>query len=280
MLKRLFKEPMVYFCIIGALVYYFYVPDITDKDLTDSVIQLPSRFVDAQKDKFSQQYQRQPSEEELQSIIDQEVNAEILFREAWRLQLYVGDAVVKKRMIQKMQFLLEEGSATKDVSEEELETYFLTHQETFPSRKKVDLYHELFSQSVDAERHLEELLKAGEGSTEGVTGSAKGVVAFPLGNVFSQISEKELAQFFGQDFSKNLGLAMLDQTKLDQWQGPVKSRYGFHVVKLSNLSKAKEVSFSDVRESIRKRVIETNRTASRREAVEALKLRYQVKVTD
>ena len=279
MLKRLFKEPMVYFCIIGALVYYFYVPDITDKDLTDSVVHLPGRFVDDQKDKFNQQYQRQPSEEELQSIIDQEVNAEILFREAWRLQLYVGDAVVKKRMIQKMQFLLEEGSATKNVSEEELEAYFLTHQEAFPSIQKVDLYHVLFNQSVDAERHLQQLMK-NDGSIEGVASSAKGSVAFPLGNVFTQISEKELAQFFGQDFSENLGLAKLDQTKLDQWQGPVKSRYGFHVVKVSNLSKAKEISFSDVRESIRKRLIETNRTESRRDAVEAIKLRYQVKVTD
>ena len=276
MLKRLFKEPMVYFCIIGALVYYFYVPDITDKDLTDSVVELPSRFVDAQKDKFSQQYQRQPSEVELQSIIDQEVNAEILFREAWRLQLYVGDAVVKKRMIQKMQFLLEEGSATTDVSEEELEAYFLTHQETFSSSQKVDLYHVLFSQSLDAERHLEQLIKAGSGSTKDMAGSAeKGSVAFPLGNVFTKISGKELARFFGDDFYKNI-----DQTKLDQWQGPVKSRYGFHVVKLSNESKTNEVRFSDVRENIRRRLIETNRTATRRDAVETIKQRYQVNITD
>lgn len=280
MLKRLLKEPMVYFCIIGALVYYFYVPDITDKDLTDSVVQLPSRFVDAQKDKFSQQYQRQPSEVELQNIIDQEVNAEILFREAWRLQLYVGDAVVKKRMIQKMQFLLEEGSATKDVSDEDVEAYFLTHQETFLSRSKVDLYHVLFSQSLDAERHLEQLMKADGRSIEGVAGSVKGSVAFPLGNVFTQISEEDVAQFFGEIFSENLGMATFDLTRLDQWQGPVKSRYGFHVVKLSNLSKAKEVSFSDVRDSIRKKLIETNRSASRRDAVEAVKQRYQVKITD
>jgi len=276
MLKRLFKEPMVYFCIVGALVYYFYTPDITDKDLTNSVVQLPSRFVDAQKDKFVQKYKRQPSEEELQNIIDQEVNAEILFREAWRLQLYVGDAVVKKRMIQKMQFLLEEGSATQEVSEEELNAYFLKHQETFSSSHKVDLYHVLFSQLQDAERHLEQLMKAGRV----VPSSAKGSVAFPLGNVFTQISEKEVSKYFGKDFYESLGLAKFDLTKLDQWQGPVKSRYGFHVVKLSNLSKAKDVSFTDVRESIRKKFIETTRVASRKEAVEAIKSRYKVEITD
>ncbi len=276
MLKRLFKEPMVYFCIVGALVYYFYTPDITDKDLTDSIVQLPSRFVDAQKDKFVQQHKRQPSEEELQSIIDQEINAEILFREAWRLQLYVGDAVVKKRMVQKMQFLLEEGSATQKVSEKELKAYFLTHQETFSNSHKVDLYHVLFSQSQDAERHLEQLRKAGSA----MHSSAKGSVAFPLGNVFTQLSEKEVAQYFGKDFYESLGLAKFDITKLDQWLGPVKSRYGFHIVKLSNMSTAKDVSFSDVRESIRKKLIETTRVASRREAVEAIKTRYKVEITD
>lgn len=276
MLKRLFKEPMVYFCIVGALVYYFYTPDITDKDLTDSVVQLPGHFVDAQNDKFVQQYQRQPSEEELQSIIDQEVNAEILFREAWRLQLYVGDAVVKKRMIQKMQFLLEEGSATQEVSEEELKAYFLTRQETFSNSHKVDLYHVLFNQSQDAERHLEQLMKAGNA----VSSSAKGSVAFPLGNVFTQISEKEVAQYFGKDFYESLGLSKFDLAKLDQWLGPVQSRYGFHVVKLSNLSKANDVRFSDVRESIRNKLIESTRVASRREAVESIRTRYKVQITD
>ena len=271
MLKRLFKEPMVYFCIVGALVYYFYTPEITDKDLTDSVVELPSRFVDAQKDKFVQQYKRQPSEEELQGIIDQEVNAEILFREAWRLQLYVGDAVVKKRMIQKMQFLLEEGSATKDVSEEALSAYFLKHQEGFSNTPKMDLYHILFSQLQHAERHLETLIKGGNVAP----GSVKGGVAFPLGNVFTQISGEEIEQHFGIDFYQGL-----DLTKVDQWQGVVESRYGFHVVKLGHLSKAKNVSFSDVRESIRKKLIETTRMATRRDAMDAIKARYQVEVTD
>ena len=271
MLKRFFKEPMVYFCIIGALVYYFYTPEITDQDLTDSVIQLPNYFIDAQKDKFSQQHQRRPSKEELQNIIDQEVNAEVLFREAWRLQLYVGDAVVRKRMIQKMQFLLEEGSATQDVSEDALKSYFLTHQDTFPSTQKLDLYHVLFSNSKDAERHLEQLTEKGGSESN----TASGVLAFPLGNVFTQISEKETTKYFGKDFYQNV-----DLSTLDRWQGPVKSRYGFHVVKLSNLSISKEVAFSDAREGIRQKLVEMTRMASRREAVEAIKSRYKIEVME
>lgn len=271
MLKRLLNEPMVYFCIVGALVYYFYTPDVTDKDLTDSVIQLPSRFIDDQKDKFSQQYQRQPSQEELQGIIDQEVNSEVLFREAWRLQLYVGDTVVRKRMIQKMQFLLEEGSATQEISEGEIESYFLTHKNEFPNTQKIDLFHVLFGNKQDAQRYVE-LLKTEGGSAPD---TAKGVVAFPLGNVFTQISEKEVTKYFGKGFYENVDLAALDQ-----WQGPVKSRYGFHVVKLNNVSAAKDVEFSSVRENIRKKLIEMTRVTSRQEAVEAIKKRYHVEVMD
>lgn len=271
MLKRLLKEPMVYFCLIGALVYYFYIPYISEQDLTDKVVELPRSFVETRRDNFVNQYKRQPTEEELQSIIDQAVNDEILFREAWRLQLYVGDAVVKKRMIQKMKFLLEEGSATSDVSEEALKAYFQQHKDVFPGGKKVDIYHVLFADSVSAKSHLEQLKENGGVPPE----STEGIVAFPLGNAFSQLSEQDIAKYFGTDFYENIKL-----TELNRWQGPIKSRYGFHIVKLDNLSNAKKVVFADVRENIRNRVIEENRVASRREAIAEIKQRYQIALTD
>lgn len=271
MIMRLFKEPMVYFCIIGALVYYFYIPTISEEDLTDSEVKLPSNYVETLRANFVNQYNRQPSEEEFQAIIDQEVSAEILFREAWRLQLYVGDSVVRKRMIQKMQFLLEEGSAAQDIPDAALRAYFKMNRNLFASGQKVDIYHVLFNDKQSAENHLKDLQQHDGTPPEPTTG----VVAFPLGNAFTQISEKEIKKYLGTDFYNGIQLA-----EPDQWQGPIKSRYGYHVVKLSQLSKAKDVAFDDVRENIRKRVIEEQRIASRHEAITEIKQRYQVVIAD
>ena len=271
MIMRLLKEPMVYFCIIGAFVYYFYIPTISEEDLIDSEIKLPSSYVETLKANFINQYNRQPSEEEFQAIIDQEVSAEILFREAWRLQLYVGDSVVRKRMIQKMQFLLEEGSAAHDIPESVLKAYFKMNGNLFASGKRFDIYHVLFNDEKSAEAHLKELQQQNNYPPKPITG----VVAFPLGNAFTQISEKEIKKYFGKDFYNGIQLA-----EQNQWQGPIKSRYGYHLVKLSKLSKAKEIAFDDVRENIRKRVMEEQRIASRHQAVAEIKQRYQVVISD
>ena len=54
------------------------------------------------------QWERQPTLEELSGLVENRVREEILYREALAMRLDKDDDIVKRRMVQKMQFLAED----------------------------------------------------------------------------------------------------------------------------------------------------------------------------
>jgi parvulin-like peptidyl-prolyl isomerase len=52
-----------------------------------------------------------------------------------------------------------------------------------------------------------------------------------LGDSYVARSEKELVASFGQEFASHLG-----DLEIAQWVGPVKSSFGFHLVRLEKIS--------------------------------------------
>lgn len=267
MFEKLRKEPLVYFALLGVALFYFYTPEVSEDELTQSQIELPQGFIDDQTAKYSKMFNKAPSQQELQVMLDQEVSEEVMFREAWRLQLYVGDTVVRKRMIQKMNFLLEQGSASATVSEDEISEYYKENTTQFIAGRNFDLVHMIFSTEQHANVYLQRI-SAEDGA---LPANPEGTIAFPLGNVFSQISSKQTKQFFGTDF-----FDQLDLEKSDSWQGVVQSRYGAHLVKLSNVSAETTLTLNQATAEIEKNLLVKKKEESRLEAISKIKQRYQV----
>ena len=69
------------------------------------------------------QVQREPTEEEIASLVDDWVTEEIWRRESIRLSLDEEDEIIRRRMIQKMQFIAEQ-EAELAPTEEELRAYY------------------------------------------------------------------------------------------------------------------------------------------------------------
>jgi hypothetical protein len=65
-----------------------------------------------------------PTPEEMQALVDGRVREEILYREALALGLDKDDAIVRRRMAQKMEFLVEDMAALREPTTEELQKWF------------------------------------------------------------------------------------------------------------------------------------------------------------
>ena len=80
---------------------------------------------------------RPPTRAELDGLIDGFVRDEIYYREALALGLDRDDPVVRQRMRQKLELLLEDLSDTAEPSDAELERFLAEHAERFalPPRK-------------------------------------------------------------------------------------------------------------------------------------------------
>ena len=271
MIKRLMREPLVYFAALGLIIYALYVPGISDEDMASPTIELPSGFVADQRLKFEKQYGRPPTEQELNGLLDQAINDEILFREAWRLQLYVGDEVVRKRMIQKMRYILDETHTPEPASESQVDQQLAQRVKTAKPEIHFSLYHTVFADAERAANHLKRLAE----NPEHTDANPEGVIAFPLGNVFARLSLDESRRLFGSDFANSLQLE-----DANQWQGPIQSRYGFHVVKLDNISKTDIQNDADARESLRQDMLRQQQQRQQRKAIEDIRARYDIAFKD
>src|SRR5437899_9296362 len=109
-MKRLLREPLVHFLLVGAILFLAYAYADRGRSSGD-----PSKQIRLTLDELSQivvlfqsQWRREPSPEELGRLVESKVQEEVLYREGLALGLDKEDTIVKRRLAQKMQFLAED----------------------------------------------------------------------------------------------------------------------------------------------------------------------------
>src|SRR5262245_60043742 len=167
MLGRIVREPLVHFGLLGAalfIVYGLLAPAGSD---TSSIV-ISSDQVVALAEQFRASWQRAPTREELERLIQARVRDEVLYREGRALGLDRDDAVVRNRIRQKMDVLAEE-ALTAEPTTADLQTFLDAHPEQFarpasfsfeqiyfdPSRRGASL-------DADVRRALDVLKAAGQ----------------------------------------------------------------------------------------------------------------------
>ena len=105
---KLLKEPMLHFAIAGGLL--FAADAVVNQGPPVSEEAQPIRIGDGEvrwlSETFARQWQRSPSEEELRGLVANLVEEELLAREARSLGLDQDDTVVRRRLAQKLEFLV------------------------------------------------------------------------------------------------------------------------------------------------------------------------------
>src|SRR5262245_3897697 len=105
-MKRLLREPLLHFLFLGGILFAAHAllnrsPKVESSDLIVSGAQI--EYLAA---RFMQFHQRAPAQDELKGLIDQYVREEVLAREALKLGLDRDDAVIRRRLQQKMEFIV------------------------------------------------------------------------------------------------------------------------------------------------------------------------------
>jgi len=229
----------------------------------------------AHVDGLRQQYVRQtgalPSPEEEAALIERFVDDEVLIREARAMGLDRGDPIVRRRLVQKMQSLLEEFSGREPPTEPELQAYWDAHRSTYRTPERTSLSQVFLSRNGEKEppvaraRRLLDRLRAG---------AAPETLGDPFlpGVHFEQRTGRELAATFGTDFVERL-----PALPVGVWEGPVPSSYGWHLVRVEARTAARPLEL----DAVRPRVLQALQSARRQEAVRAelgrLRDRYEVR---
>ena len=146
-MKRLLREPLVHFLLLGAILFgvYAYVGRGHGGVEQSKQIRLTIDDLSQMVLVFRSQWKRDPTPEELRSLVEDKVHEEVLYREALALGIDKDDTIVKRRMAQKMQFLAEDVAAAREPALEELGTWYEANRDQFAFPPRVSFRHLYFS---------------------------------------------------------------------------------------------------------------------------------------
>jgi hypothetical protein len=156
-MRKLIREPLIHFLLLGAVIFFIAgrsrsiaVPSGEKIVITQS--QIESILVG-----FSRTWMRPPTREELQGLVNDYVRDEVLYREARTMGLDQDDVIVRRRMRQKFEFLVEDVAArTGPPTDQELEAYLRQHADKYSEEPSFSFEHIFLSRekrgaSADAE---------------------------------------------------------------------------------------------------------------------------------
>lgn len=267
-LHGLLREPLAHFVVLGAALFALY--GWLSRDRAPEMIVVDTRQAAALEDRFESVWGRAPTGAERAGLIEAHVRDEVLYREGMALGLDRTDPVVRRRVGQRMMFLLQT-ALPPEPSDEELQAWLDSHVEEYREPARYDLQQAVFS--------------AGRGERAGADAAhALGLVrdrdaAWPelgdrtmLPTHVSNVGAPEIASRYGREF-----LDALDELPVGEWR-TVASPYGVHVVRVTARTPAEAPALDGVRSRVERDLGAHMAREREDEAYRLLRERYDVRI--
>lgn len=274
--SRWLREPLLHFLGVGGALFIAYSalnPQSVERPQTNQ-IQMSEADLRQITLVWVAKWQRLPTQEELGSLIEEQVREEVLYREALALGLDQGDTVVRRRLAQKMEFLAEDISAMQDPDSAELRTWFENNGARFARPPRVSFRHIYFS----PDHHGQQVRDVAASAYDSLASKPVDTpLADELGDRFMFQSyygdrvPEQLTSVFGTQFTQEIF-----QLESGAWQGPVESGLGWHLVFVDSLTPGRVPIFEEVESEVKAAWFDEQRTAAKREMYAVMRARYEV----
>ena len=246
---KLLREPLVHFMFIGAVIYLLYgvfaepVPEADDKTIV-----VTAGEIEWMQTAWQKRWNRPPTAEEFDGLIQQYIRETVLYREAMTMGLNKHDQVIRRRLAQKLEFLAKDLVALTPPTEEELQSYFAEHQNRYQEPTRYTFTQVFIDPDKrgdatldDAEAVKVRLIALGNAIDDaGVLGDD-----LMLQNYYPEKDPVEIQKLFGSGFTESLL-----ELSPGQWHGPVLSGYGVHLVYVSSIIEPPPPVFAEVRKRV------------------------------
>jgi hypothetical protein len=236
MMKRILKEPLFHFLVGGALLFAAYA--WLNRDVPDEprVVRITAAEVNWLKETWTFQWKRQPDERELRGLVSDYLREVLLAREATELGLDANDTIVRRRLAQKMEFLLQDTARLIEPNDDELRRLYTTSGDRYRAQSRISFSQIFFNSEASAKNAL---AKVGTGPASGLGDRTM------LESEFKDADRHAVMTIFGNQFSEELF-----KLEAGRWLGPVASGYGFHLVRISDIQPGLPRPFEDVRAQV------------------------------
>jgi hypothetical protein len=274
-MKRILREPLLHFLLLGAVIFAAYSLVAQRRGNEPGSIVISAAQVAAIELGFTRTWHRPPSRVELEGLIRDRVREEVYYREAMALGLDKDDTIIRRRLRQKLEFLTDDVVAETQPTDAELNAYLTAHPDSFRLQRDFTFSHVYLNPAKHGENLardtaavLARLNQAGGKADASALGDS-----FLLGYTFAAAPGSEIAAQFGPQFAARLG-----QLPPGQWQGPIESGYGVHLVFVSDRTEGRVPRLDEVRDAVAREWDNARRLAANNSLYEDMLKRYAVTI--
>jgi len=267
------REPLLRFMAIGA--FLFLCEHLVQVHRTEASRQIR---IDGQLEQRIIQLTRAqsgltPTSEQLAKLVDDYIDDEVRYREALRLGLDRDDEIVRRRLIQKVTFLQHDLAAPSVPSEAVLRAFYDAHTTRFRAPLTLAFDQLYFSpdrggwekarvRALQTHTDAANRMNAPEGPSD----------SFPLVIPDGELSRTQAMALFGDT-------AVVDTLFTDpvgSWSAPVRSGYGWHLVRVTHRTESEVPPFEQVRAQVEAAWRDVQTQAAERRELDALRAQFQV----
>jgi len=275
-MKRILKEPLLHFLLLGAILFIAYALMQKPGAGSDSgKIIVTMGQVDNLAATFAKRWQRPPTPEELAGLVRDRVREEVYYREAMALGLDKDDTIIRRRLRQKMEFITDDIAAQAEPTDAELTAYLEAHPDSYRVEPQIT-----FSQVyLNPAKHGEHLARDVAQLLAQLNRPGSRIDASQLGDrlmlehQFSAATPSEIGSQFGEQFA-----AKLATLKPGPWQGLIESGYGVHLVRISERTEGRLPALAEVRDAVRRDWDNTRRLEAQDKFYQELLKHYTVTI--
>ncbi len=268
-MQKILREPLLHFFLIGAGLFFVFglVSNERSGDADNQVVVSAGRIKQLENI-FTKTWQRPPTAEELKGLIDDFVLEEIYYRQAVAMGIDRDDTVIRRRLRQKFEFLTDDMAAARAPNDDVLAAYLTDNADAF-RRDTTYTFEQVYinpdRRDVDVDAYIAEqftLLRAGK-EADGDAGL--------LPTFFDATPRRAVDGSFGLGFSDNL-----DLLSPGDWQGPIESGLGLHLIRLESRVEGTLPDLAEIRPVVEREWAYENRLETRQMINEQLLNDYEV----
>ena len=266
--RNIWREPLIHFVLIGAALFLWFELDSAPEKNEPNRIVVSARQSAQLGAQFQRTWMRPPTTEELDGLIESYVRDEVYYREALSMGLDREDPLIRQRMRQKLEFILEDLTAEKP-SDAVLAAYLRDNPDEFQPEPRVS-FRQVY---LNPEKHRDF-----EGDARNLLDMLnKGSAAAPMGDptrvphAFTGVTLSEIGRSFGHAFARQV-VALV----AGKWSGPHYSGLGAHLVLVTDREMGRVPELAEIRDQVEREYLAERRQVLKEIAYTKLARNYEV----
>lgn len=271
---QVLKEPLTHFIALALAIFFLYgAVNRSAQPQADEIV-VTSAKIEQLGALFTKTWQRPPSSQELKGLIDDFVKEEIYNREALLLGLDKDDTVIRRRLRQKMEFLVDAEVDAITPADAELKSYLEANSNQFRVEPMIafeQIYLSPAKRGDRIEADAQVMLDQLRGNAQADPTKLGDQTLLP--SMLPLTASATINQSFGDRFAE-----AMEKLPDNQWSGPVPSSYGLHLVRVLERREGRSPALDEVRGAVAREWSNAKRKALEAERIETLLKRYDVTV--